>query len=459
MEVFRLHVLEQIPWPALEAQLAEEGRPASRQTLIRRQREALPLVLQWAAEPEAVSIPAEDDSPLAPKEESTSPRRRPGLMIGTCAVLIVAFLAVSGYFPSGGTGETEQSSVVQPIESVLVGRQIDVAGMEKLPAPYPDYAIPDCGGPVTLAMVFRVEPDQVRVLYGYPRSGDPSARLRLTDPADETTKWDLGFDPPPEQRRTHAGVGDEVVHQSYEPWQLFHAGPEGNLGSYVVMVAKQHWSPTFIAFVDIETGAVVGHYVHPGILPRGLVVDVNDDGRQDIVLGGCDNAVDRPVVLALEPGPWVGAASTVQWNESGQEGALARVLLPDVDEARRALRNPRLAVSPFHEVHSFDSGARVLRVGVGGQVVDSGRWVELYHARLGEGLVPDPDQPITVRDSDEQNLIELGIAPSAIRALANGMGRFEGPSRTGVASGESQIQDPGPEHAPAATDPRSSQAR
>lgn len=413
VEVVRWHVLERQPWLSLEAQLREEGRPVSRGTLIRRQHEFLPYLREWAAgepagPPSGETIPA---GPRASVEALPPPRvrrMRVPLTVAAAATLLVAvgWLAVgSGELRGSNSAATPRRMIPAELEGRPI-RSFDSARKHALALP--DLDLPEFEGPITIAMALESEPGHPRILLSHRSAAGGAAPFYLWDPLARTMVWASSYWPPPEQRLTHAGVGDEVLQESYRVTEMAHAGRFGDLGRHAALVLTQTYSPTFVIFVDLTDGSVLGSYVHPGQFYTSIVVDLEGDGRHELVLGGTDNAVDRAVVAKLIPSPGTRAASTVQWNHSGLEQAEGRVLLPDWEEARFAVRSEQLSV-PFLGEGDFDPHARTLSVGVGDGKLGPPQMNSVFHVRLRPDLSAHPVNPVLRWGADEVLIRSLGL--------------------------------------------------
>jgi hypothetical protein len=431
LEVFRAHVLEQVSWSALEQQLLEEGRSHARGTLIRRQHEFLPYLAEWARQVECAPELQESergssvDERLVPSERgatvegngSAARSKNAGAwwMPAFAVLLLLGAVLVTLWWPRDRTVEREAVSTREEVAASLTG--LDplrtgrgfgwTFGDATLPMPYPPIAVPEPRGRRNYGMVVEYAPQKWGLLLPERNHGEGPARMTMFDPVEERVVWEYSYEPPREERLTHATVGPEVLDEPYDVIRLYHSGPEGTLGDHVVVVNRQIYSPTFVTYVHRETGAVEGYYVHPGYLEVGIVYDVDGDGRLEAVLGGTDNAVDRPVVLALRPTPGRSAASTVQWNENGREGAVVRLLLPAAAEACGPAGTARLTVFEIEERY-FDRRNRLLTVGVSYR----GRpHRTVYHARVGAHLTPDPVAPLVLWDEDVLELEALGVDP------------------------------------------------
>jgi hypothetical protein len=70
--------------------------------------------------------------------------------------------------------------------------------------------------------------------------------------------------------------------------------------SYLLVCFGNDFFPSINLLLDPTTGAEVSRYVHPGHLESFALCDVNDDGKQELLLGGVNN-----------PGPGLGYPSLV----------------------------------------------------------------------------------------------------------------------------------------------------
>lgn len=414
LEVFQLHVLEAQPWPSLQAMLTEQGRPHARGTLIRRQQEFLPYILQWAREPERG--PAAHAARVSAKPASTRFAQRTGWRVmGALGVVLLAstILGVATTRPewmhrAGAAADGPLCVVPEALQGIRIHPQLQSGGF--LPAPYPPLPLPRVDGDRLFALVLEDEPGNPLLLLSWKVYDDAAPHFALWNPQTREMLWENRFLPPPQERLTHATVGPEVMTEGYWTAGMYHRGRDGTLGGFVAAVLHQKYSPTFVVFIDVDHGAVEGYYVHPGQLAAGLVIDIDQDATCELVLGGQDNALNRPAIVVLEPGPGRSAASTVMWNQSGAEGAKRRVFLPSWPHAQQQLAAPRLDALEMDRVN-FDTSSRILTVGVGAL----GRTV--YHARLGPGLVPDPQIPLILWDADSVRLKSLGVPESELDQL------------------------------------------
>lgn len=452
LEVVRCHVLDRQPWPSLEAQLLEEGRPVSRGTLIRRQHEFLPAMQEWAKgehasaadAPEVVAAtidPSETHAPIdaslgpasvsVPAAEVASAARRPLLRLRDLAGVAILLAVGSAVMWIAGAGRHNPSlaeqAIVRPIPPKYLGRTVEGSyesgGM--LPAPYPPFELPNLEGDRVRCMILEPEIGQPRLLLTYRSAESGLVRVCSWDPLRREMLWESEFDPPVEERMTHATLEEAVYHESFFPSRMFYEGVGCDLGEWFVVYLIQKYSPMYALFVRMDDGTIDGYYVHPGSATAGRVFDLDGDGRGELVMVGQDNALNLPALAVLQPGAWKGAASTVMWNVSGEEGAYRRVLLPDWPSARERLHAPRLEMLELTE-SDFDPATGVLTAGVG----NSGS--KLYHARLDADLRLRPESPFVLYDSDRLDLQRLGLELPDFEGWTERVLHFEGPDRRKV---------------------------
>lgn len=83
-------------------------------------------------------------------------------------------------------------------------------------------------------------------------------------------------------------------------------------GTKFIAVAAVHrpWSPTQVTMLD-PRGEVVGEYWNHGYVLDLMLLDVDEDGDEEVLLGGINDAIDKPFVavidhdieLSMAPGP------------------------------------------------------------------------------------------------------------------------------------------------------------
>ena len=106
-------------------------------------------------------------------------------------------------------------------------------------------------------------------------------------------------------RPVRAGTEDFAGRFLIEGIQLAH----GRGGRLLVVVASRHWNfyPAQIAVLDIQ-GKLLREYWHSGGFAGLAAADLDQDGRDEIYLGGTDNGLKRATLLVLDPEELDGAA-------------------------------------------------------------------------------------------------------------------------------------------------------
>jgi hypothetical protein len=73
-------------------------------------------------------------------------------------------------------------------------------------------------------------------------------------------------------------------------------------GSVEIIVITYHdHFPSYVIALDASTGAIKSTYVHAGHLSDGAVTDLDDDGIQEILLCGINNAFNEACLVVLDP--------------------------------------------------------------------------------------------------------------------------------------------------------------
>lgn len=79
---------------------------------------------------------------------------------------------------------------------------------------------------------------------------------------------------------------------------------ETRQATYLLVVALHHlWYPTQVLLLDPATGETISEYWHPGHFNAFLSFDVNNDGSQELLLGGMNNpdhGPGHPVIAVLD---------------------------------------------------------------------------------------------------------------------------------------------------------------
>ena len=400
LEVVRIHLMEGHSWDAITAERMEAGHPVSARTLRTRQREGLQAILEWAADGSPAAAEAGPDPRPAPGH-----RARQRLLVGA-ALATVALLVIWILWPP--TPPPPPPSPADELAPHHVGRMVALAeGAHVLPPPLPPVELPYPEARLVRAMVVPDGDDRFAlVLTTRPSDRDPPFTA-LWDPVDRTERWRHRLEIDPEEVRTHATLPDSVHAFAFWPGHLYYGSWASNLGDRIALTHFQANSPCLTTILRLADGVEVGRYVHPGRLEYGRVLDLEADGSPEMLLAGPDNALNRPVLVVLDPTDVQGAASTVQWNDAG-EGASARVLLPDVPAFRRAVDAPRLHVGPFDTTY-WDPARGVLTLQVIASVDRS--VINAYQMSLGRDLRPVPEAGVVFGDNERRTWNQLDLTP------------------------------------------------
>jgi hypothetical protein len=71
-------------------------------------------------------------------------------------------------------------------------------------------------------------------------------------------------------------------------------------GEVIVITYHDHF-PSYVMALDASTGAIKSTYVHVGHLSDGVAADLDDDGIQEILLCGINNAFNEACLVVLDP--------------------------------------------------------------------------------------------------------------------------------------------------------------
>ncbi len=368
LDILRMHNLEEgATWDSIIAYREESGLPRlSPRTLRNRQNEAITLLLEWASRSgdDAQAVEAQSDAAtISPSHEPRSLSWRLAtilaLALGLLALTLVLALRSSGSTAllTGADrqflGKSLSARLVDPHKGeTLLWRFTSPSKLPPLEGEYQQATISENGGRQYLYL-------------GSGRGGADHTTVLKWDPQAREIRWKHQLDPPLKERWTHEGVLHEPMARVHYMVRWLSAGvsPEKETPS-IVAVLWSRYSPTFVYFLDRDTGHEIGHYVHPGQLFRPIILDLDSDGRGETLLGGVDNPQESAVFVILKGSQGASAASDVLWNESGVEGASTRILFPDVPKLRTALGDPHwrvFGVTPEH----YNANDHCLHLSVG----------------------------------------------------------------------------------------------
>lgn len=395
LEVLRLHLIDGLSWEAITAERMEKGVPVSARTLRSRQKDALEAVLAWAAT-DPTPRSTSDTEPRSP--DATLPVTRPRKVRNDSLVALALLTLVLLGWMWLAAGRPEDVRV----HPTHVGARVLIeAGATKLPPPFPPYQLPQLETPIRTVVIVPLEDRRPGLVVLTTPVGGHRGRVGLYDVGRERMRWTKVYDPPPDEVMTHAGLDAEALTAPFRPAYLYYGRHDLNLGASVAVVYVQDYSPCFVLVRSLENGEELGRYVHPGRLETGDVLDLDLDGRPELLLGGSDNTFTpaRMVAAILDPTALSGAASTVQWRESPGESACTRVMLPAIPDLLDALGAPRFRVLDFlGKEWDPDQGVLTLRVGdARGPLLDH---VTVYQVRLGGDLRPRAPKSIFLGENE-----------------------------------------------------------
>ncbi|MBI2833233.1 MAG: hypothetical protein HYX76_02260 [Acidobacteria bacterium] len=82
-----------------------------------------------------------------------------------------------------------------------------------------------------------------------------------------------------------------------------HSVEVGGRRLLLTVAGHRRWAPCQVALLDPRTGRLVEEFWHPGTLTHTLLHDLDQDGRQEVVLASVNNpgqGPGRPVLLVLD---------------------------------------------------------------------------------------------------------------------------------------------------------------
>jgi len=422
LDVVRCHLLEGHSWEAITAERMEKGAPVSARTLRTRQREGLRAVLEWAGV-RSEALDAGNAASSATRTQSTGrAAHASSLLLGRVIRIGIAGIALMAIlWILGGRDEptVESRQGVDQLSVLHVGHTIPILdGAHTLPEPLPSIALPFLPGHrVHWGTVVPWEGRFALVFSASSTSAEPGFAL-LWDPVEEREVWRHELSVTPDEILTHDTLELEATRRPFWPGRPLFGRSESNLGDRVAIAYMQDYSPCFVVVVALRDGRELGRYAHPGRLENGNVFDVDGDGVAEIVLAGTDNAVTRPVVVALDADDVRGAASTVRWRETpGIEDARARAILPDVPSFRDATGEVRLVARTSGS--DFNSARGTLTVHVEASI--GGTAYSAYQLSLGRDLRPVPGASLVFGDAERRTWNQLGRVPPDRSVIVEGV--------------------------------------
>lgn len=404
LDVVRLHLIEGQSWEAITTERMELGAPISARTLRSRQRDALEVILEWAATAPAASGAA-DASPATKKSvETTGASRSRFMRLPALASAAFALVVIAAWlWMSAG------SDVDPRLHPAHVGAVMEFApGQTTIEAPYPPYELPAFDTQVFRAMLVPLEEQRPGIVVITSQRDHHRAKVGLFDVNARRMRWLRSYDPPQDEILTHDTLPPEARLELFRPSFLYYGTQQVNLGATIAVVHEQNFSPCFVVIHSLETGEELGRYAHPGRFETGAVVDLDGDGRAELLLGGSENTFQPPraVVAALDPTNLTGSASTVAWRTSPGEDALARTILPSVPALEDLITAMRFQVLNI-TAHSWNPVRGILSLDVGG-----GAGNTLFHAYkvyLKSDLQPLTPRAVHLGENEERMWDRAGL--------------------------------------------------
>lgn len=130
-------------------------------------------------------------------------------------------------------------------------------------------------------------------------AGTPSSNvIRCKESGADTLLWSRAL-----QYRldfpSHPEIGDDLYRV-----QMLAVEDVDDDGAFDLIATLNHYAyfPSLVIRYDAATGQEQGRYAHLGWFRTMTLVDLNEDGKEELVLGGINNALDKtPVLAVLDP--------------------------------------------------------------------------------------------------------------------------------------------------------------
>lgn len=131
----------------------------------------------------------------------------------------------------------------------------------------------------------------------------------------------------------------------------------------VVYFQHYRWFPACVCLVGRD-GRIRGQYDHMGFLYAFHAEDLDGDGRQEVLVGGINNAPawQGPTIVMLDEAHWNGASVEPALPSYGRvpDGSRRRLTIPHFPEPFRSIWTDRfLAVTDLSSGPGYDGGMRV----------------------------------------------------------------------------------------------------
>jgi hypothetical protein len=139
---------------------------------------------------------------------------------------------------------------------------------------------------------------------------------------------------------------------------------DGDGSSEVFIIARSSGFASILVRLDGRTGRESGLYVHCGHLNDMKVIDLDNDGRREIILCGVNNSMRAACLIALDPahiGGYSPFAPGYEVDDIAPAQELAYVLIPRTIVGEQFSRQVKYNIAQSIAVH--DSG-KVIEIGV-----------------------------------------------------------------------------------------------
>ena len=179
-----------------------------------------------------------------------------------------------------------------------------------------------------------------------------------------------------------------------------------------VTTTHQPYFPSILLQLDATTGTEMGRYVHPGYVEIGPhAIDLEDDGIQEVLIGGHTNAYHQAAFVVLDPrhirghGP-VTPEYQVDGHAPAAERAYVRIPRTKVGKAQDSF----IAVS---DINFRDEGRIEVQVEEGFLEVNEGRYKPDFRLYLDRSLRPQAVGTSSRHDQLADSLIQRGRIETA----------------------------------------------
>ncbi|MFC2172637.1 serine/threonine protein kinase [Acidobacteriota bacterium] len=174
-------------------------------------------------------------------------------------------------------------------------------------------------------------------------------------------------------------VGRELTHGTRNYLNRFHIVKVESFftiqGEPRILVIANHrnWYPSLVWLLD-GSGHRLQEFVNDGNLTEALLWDIDNDGEEEIIIGGTNNAYDCPVLAVLETESFGGASPPggrhEAWAEMGSPG-----------KAAYYIRFPNIGIGVQQEVRNSVAGLQIMEELINASVNEEWVLVEYRFSR------------------------------------------------------------------------------